>query len=176
MKTIYLIGFRGAGIRPQYKEEDGLILLGHVGIMFQDNREQILGFHPTTDALAHFANPQEALSWLRDRKLLDGCLQDDTNIFKRAYRLSKDNPILTVWQYSITVSDEIFASIKEKALTWYNEKKIFPYGLPAKDQTWDNCATFPRQLGIALPENTGSLYLYISELKKLGHIWKPEEN
>lgn len=176
MKTIYLIGFRGAGIRPQYQEEDGLILLGHVGIMFEDNREQILDFHPTADAISRFENAQAALRWLRDRKLLDGCLQDDTAIFKRAHELSQDNPHLTVWEYPIDVNEEVFASIKEKTLQWYNEGKIFPYGLPAKDQTWDNCATFPRQLGISLPEETGSLYLYIAELKQKGHAWKPEED
>jgi hypothetical protein len=143
--------------------------------MFEDHREQILGFHPTKEALAAFDSPQAALRWLRDRKTLDGSLQDDTEIFKRAYILSQDNPHLSVWQYPIEVSDETFRSIKEQTLTWYNEGKIFPYGLPAKDQTWDNCATFPRQLGIALPEATGNLYLYMGILKKEGSVWQVEE-
>jgi hypothetical protein len=175
MKTIYLIGFRGAGIRPQYQDEDGLILLGHVGIAFEGKLKQILGFHPTKEALAAFDSPQAALRWLRERKTLDGCLQDDTEIFKRASILARDNPHLTVWQYPVQLDDEKFETVKKQTFAWYNEGKVFPYGLPAQKQSWDNCATFPRQLGLALPEATGNLYLYIGILKKEGSVWQEEE-
>jgi hypothetical protein len=174
MKTIYLIGFQGTGIRPQYQNENGLILLGHVGLAFEDNRQQILGFHPTKAALATFDSPQAALKWLRDRKTLNGALQDDTEIFKRAAILARDNPHLNVWEYSIKLEDKKFDNIKKQTMTWYNEGTLFPYGLPAQNQNWDNCATFPRQLGLELPESTGNLYLYIGVLKKIGQLWKIE--
>lgn len=175
MRRVHLIGFQGVGIRPKYQNEHGLILLGHVGIAFDDSSQQILGFHPTPKSLEAFDTPQDALRWLRDRKTLEGSLQDDTTIFQRAYELSKDNPRLTVWQYDIEIADDVFDTVRDKAITWYNEVKIFLYGLPAINQTWDNCATFPRQLGLPLPETTGNLYLYIGILKKLGHPWRMEE-
>jgi hypothetical protein len=175
MKQIYLIGFRGVGIRPQYQNENGLILLGHVGFAFEDNRKQILGFHPTPQAIQAFETPQDALQWLRDRKTLDGCLQDDTAIFQRAYVLSKNNAHITVWQHSIEIENDDYSQIQSRALKWYNEGKIFPYGLPATNQTWDNCATFPRHLGLPLPETTGNLYLYIRILSKIGVPWQMEE-
>jgi hypothetical protein len=46
MKSVYLIGFVGVGLRDsRYHQEHGLIILGHVGMSFEGNRQQILGFH-----------------------------------------------------------------------------------------------------------------------------------
>ena len=47
MKQVHIIGFRGVGIRPECQNENGLILLGHVGLAFEGHEKQILGFHPT---------------------------------------------------------------------------------------------------------------------------------
>jgi hypothetical protein len=116
MKQVYLIGFRGVGIHPQYQQEHGLILLGHVGLAFEDNPKQIVGFHPTKAALATFDSPQSALKWLRERKTLDGALQDDSTIFRRAAVLSQENPRLTVWECPIALTEERYNKVKSQTL------------------------------------------------------------
>jgi hypothetical protein len=175
VSIVYLIGFQGVGIRPQYQQEHGLILLGHVGIAFAGNLQQILGFHPTVEALSQFDPPQSILQALRNRTVVDGCLQDDTAIFQRAYELSQHEPRLTVWQMPISLEAKQFEQVQLQAHLWYEQKTIFPYGLPATQQTWDNCATFPRHLNLPLPETTGHLYLYIAALKARGIAWQPAE-
>lgn len=178
MKRVFLIGFQGAGIRPRYQQEHGLILLGHVGLAFEGTPHQILGFHPTAEALKQFPTPQDTLRWLRDRHILDGSLQDDIAIFQRAFDLSQLEPRLTVWQLPIELEDTNFEVVRQQALAWYNQKTVFLYGLPieTRPQTWDNCATFPRHLGLPLPETTGHLYLYIAALKAQGQHWIPKED
>jgi hypothetical protein len=178
MKSVYLIGFVGVGMRDnRYKQEHGLIIMGHVGIAFEGRKNQILGFHPTPEAIEKLGDSATVMNWLRNRKTLDGCLQNDTEIFKRAYYLSQENPNITVWQYTITLQDNEFDKIQSQAMTWYNEKVIFSYGLPIKEgvQAWDNCATFPKQLGLPIPEPSGYLVVYIPALKSQGKQWQPED-
>jgi hypothetical protein len=38
----------------------------------------------------------------------------------------------------------------------------------------DNCATFPRKLGLPLPETTGQLRWYIAQLENTGEKWQPQ--
>lgn len=179
MKTIYLIGFIGVGIRnKQYQSEPGLIKVGHVGINFE-NDNRILGFHPTPEAINAIGGAREAMNWLRNRKdgnRLDGALQDDTAIFERAYELSLRGARCTVWQQAIEFDSDTFERIREQAYNWYEEQKLFPYAFPLsiEDIEWDNCATFPRRLGLTLPEASGQLQRYIPHLQAHGQAWKPK--
>ena len=179
VKSIDLIGFIGVGIRDkQYQAEPGLIKVGHVGICFE-NEDRILGFHPTPEAIDAIGGAREAMNWLRNRKdgnRLDGSLQDDTAIFERAYQLSLQGARCTVWQQTISVDEDTFKSIRTQANQWYEEQTLFPYAFPLSidDIEWDNCATFPRRLGLTLPETTGQLQRYIPQLQANGKAWRPK--
>lgn len=179
MKHVYIIGFVGTGIRDaRYRDEHGLIQLGHVGLTFEGEPDIILGFHPTPEAIKAIGGQEAALMWLRNRKdgnRLEGCLQNDVAIFERAYDISQTNPQTTVWQMVQELDDEIFVQCQAQAFTWYNEKRIFPYALPlpSREIAWDNCATFPRHLGLELPETSGQLQRYIPILEANGTLWKP---
>lgn len=180
MKQIYFIGFLGTGIRNvRYQNEHGLIRLGHVGIAFEDAPSFIFGFHPTSEAIEAIGGQEAALNWLRNRKAgnrLDGCLQNDSMIFERAYEISQIDPVTTVWEKAYSIEHEVFEYVQKQTMQWYNEKRIFPYALPlpSREIEWDNCATFPRRLGLVLPETSGQLQLYIAALQLDGRLWKPE--
>lgn len=180
MKQVYLIGFLGTGIRDvRYKAEHGLIQLGHVGIAFEDDPTFILGFHPAPEAIEAIGGQEAALAWLRNRKdgnRLDGRLQNDVAIFERAYEISQSNPQTSVWELAQDVDDAVFETVRNQAFEWYNEKRIFPYALPlpSREIEWDNCATFPRRLGLVLPEASGQLQHYIPVLQAGGRLWKPK--
>ncbi|MCI0713426.1 MAG: hypothetical protein L0154_24935 [Chloroflexi bacterium] len=180
MKTVSIIGFLGTGIRDvRYQQEQGLIQLGHVGLAFEGVDDLILGFHPSLEAIEAIGGQEAAMKWLRNRKAgnrLDGCLQNDLAIFERAYVISQSNPQTTVWEKVLELEDDTFETLRNQAIEWYNEKRIFPYALPlpAREIDWDNCATFPRRLGLELPEASGQLQRYIPALQAAGKRWKPK--
>jgi hypothetical protein len=73
----------------------------------------------------------------------------------------------------IEVSEETLDAIK----SWYNEKKEYPYNFPNDEGQFAegeaNCATFPHELKIPLPANTGLLKRYISAMQEKGaRLWK----
>lgn len=178
MKYVCLVGFADVGIRkPEYRNEHGLIKLGHVGILFEGVNSTILGFHPTPGAIHAIGGEDKAYDWLRNRKRLDGSLQNDTFVFDRAFDLSTSNSDLTVWQLPLLLPASEFDRVVEKASRWHWEQNIFPYMLPPKVPTenWDNCATFPRRLGLSIPESTGQLFWYIEALRHQGNRWIPKD-
>lgn len=179
MKRVYFIGFLGTGIRDvRYQKEHGLIQLGHVGLAFEGEPALMLGFHPTPEAIEAIGGQEAALKWLRNRKdgnRLDGCLHNDVAIFACAYEISQSNPRISVWELAQEVDEEAFEKLRKQAFEWYNKKRIFPYALPlpSREIEWDNCATFPRRLGLDLPETSGQLLRYIPILQAGGRLWKP---
>lgn len=179
MKTIYLIGFRGTGFRDhKYSNEPALIRAGHVGIAFEGDEMQIYGFHPTPEAAESLGNDEAVIDWLKRLKTLQGALQLDTEVFVRAHELAKGGARTQVWQMSVPLADEIFEQIKSQALLWYTRKKAFNYSFPPEEPLpdRDNCATFPRRLGLPLPEKTGQLTYFIPALAAMGSEWQPKEN
>jgi hypothetical protein len=154
-----------------------LIRAGHVGIAFEDDLGLILGFHPTPNAIESVGGEDAAIEWLKENEPLDGCLQDDTEIFKRAALLSLQGARTSVWQVVIEPGD-MYERIREETIKWYNEARIFTYAFPVRGQQpapdRDNCATFPRRLGLPLPEHTGQLTQYMLALEALGSRWTPE--
>jgi hypothetical protein len=67
-----------------------------------------------------------------------------------------------------------FERIKALTDVWYTKQKTALYGFPNPEHEADvnNCATFPKLLGIPIPENTGQLSSYIPQLQILGELWK----
>jgi hypothetical protein len=177
MKKIYLIGFRGTGFRDtRYAKEPALIRGGHVGIAFEGDEARILGFHPTPEATQSVGDDEAVIDWLKRLKTLPGALQLDTEVFLRASELAEQGASTQVWQQEISVSDEEFERVRNLAISWYTEKKLFDYSFPPEQPLpdRDNCATFPRRLGLPLPETTGKLTFYIPAMAANGSKWKPE--
>lgn len=177
MKIIYLIGFRGTGFRDsRFRAEPTLIQAGHVGMAFEGDEDRILGFHPTPEAIDAVGGESAAVTWLKAKNTLDGILQEDTSIFVRAFELSQQDARTAVWQMAVEVSDEDFERIHQQAITWYNERRIFAYAFPPDEPMADrdNCATFPRRLGLPLLDPIGQIKDYVRVLEAQGESWKPK--
>jgi len=173
MKQIYIIGFRGTGFRSEpFKRESLLIRAGHVGFYFEGEDDLIFGFHPTEEACRVVGDDEAVIAWLKAHHPMTGALYDDTAIFHRAFALADDAPT-TVWQMPLSVSDEGYERIRQQAYAWYDERKTFTYAFPSDEfaETRDNCATFPRRLGLSLPEPTGNLREYMPALQMNGERW-----
>lgn len=178
MPNVYIIGFRGTGFRDtRYSRENTLIRAGHVGLSFEGEEDTILGFRPTQEASAALGDAEAVVEWLKEHNSLDGALHLDTAIFERAYELAKVGARTVVWQMVIPLSEEEFERVRTQALKWYTEKNVFSYAFPLYDEgvvaATNNCATFPRELGLPLPEPSGRLVKYIPAIRKSGHRWKP---
>lgn len=179
MKTIYLVGFRGVGYRMEaFKDESLLIKVGHVGFAFEGEEGRVFGFHPTTDAARAIGEDAAIIAHLKRLQSLPGTVHDDTAIFRRAHALAVAGVRTQVWQFGIPVSDDEFDRIRALVWLWYTEQKTFPYAFPSEELTpdSDNCATFPRRLGLPLPEPTGQLVAYVPRLAASGQRWQPKED
>ena len=177
MKTIFLIAFRGTGFRDErYKTEDALIRAGHVGFAFEGDDEFIFGFHPTAEAIQSVGSGDAAIEWLRDKNTLDGCLQQDYLVFRRADELFHVGARTQVWKLEVEVTDEEFERIRSQALAWYNERTIFQYAFPPDEPKpdRDNCATFPRRLGLPILDPVGQIKDYVRVIEEQGQPWVPK--
>ena len=177
---ILLVGFRGIGFNPirytdpAYVHESELIKAGHVGVSL-DGGQTVYGFHPSPEALAAVANGR---AFLQEGGALRGGVYDDTEIFRRAQQLAQDEPRTTVWQQVLYVTPEQFTRIAGQITAaqaagsmldaWYRFPS--PDGAAMPPQC-DNCATWPRTLGLSIPEDTGRLRDYIPLLAQGGTPW-----
>jgi hypothetical protein len=180
MKNVYLIGFRGTGISSVFANESPLIQVGHVGFAFENDVETIYGLHPTDQEIERQGGAESLLEHLMSNGSCAATLQLDGAIFVRADLLAQEGQSTAVWQLAIALSDNRFDAAQEKATQWYNEQKEFTYAFPTRrvelTDFRDNCATFPRRLGLPIPESSGRLIKYIPELERLGTRWKPYRN
>jgi hypothetical protein len=176
MPIIRLLAFRGTGgvfdDEHDYYQEAALIRAGHVALA-DVIENKIIGFSPTPEAAEALGGEQALLEALGEHLAQAGRLQDDTAIFERAQALANQGARSQVWELPIEVSDEIFEQIK----SWYNEKKEYLYNFPDDEGLFAegeaNCATFPHQLNLPLPANTGLLKRYISAMQEKGaKLWK----
>lgn len=177
MRAIFLIGFRGTGFRDhKFANEPALIRAGHVGFFFEDDKGTIYGFHPTEEAVERVGGETEAIEWLKAKNILDGALQQDQEIFARAAVLASQGARTSVWQLPINVSDEEFDRIKAQTIAWYNAHQLFNYAFPPDEPLpdRDNCATFPRRLGLPLLDEVGQIKDYVRVLESNGTTWTDE--
>ncbi len=176
MRTIYLIGFRGTGFRDtQFANEPALIRAGHVGWAFEEETEVIYGFHPTAAAVERVGGEAEAIKWLKAKHTLDGTVQYDTAVFERAHELAQQGARTAVWQISVMVDDVEFARVHTVTINWYNEHSQYSYGFPPDEPKpdQDNCATFPRRLGLPVLDAIGQISEYVRKLEADGDRWQP---
>jgi hypothetical protein len=185
MKQVYLVGFRGTGFRDsRFIDQDPLIRAGHVGIAFEGYEGRIIGFHPTPEAVERVGGNEKVIEKLKSRdktnNTLEGMLQEDYDIFRHAYELAQrerqdDDPDTTVFQYAIELPDAEFERILHQVMTWYNEGETFLYAFPIRPlmDDRDNCATFPRRLGLPVLDDIGQIRDYVAALKQRGEVWTP---
>ena len=177
-QEVEIIGFRGDATLT---EEAQLIQLGHVGVS-TNGGEAIYGFHPSQAAVNELGD--ETLPFLKAGGAMRGQVYDDTGIFSQASKLASQGARTTVYRMPVSVSAEqysqiegsISAQVKNPSLTqgWYTlSNKVNGEYVPMPPQC-NNCATWPRTLGLPLPENTRFLHRYIPILEKLGTIWNPQ--
>lgn len=170
---LWLLGFRGA-TRASYRafaEGDPLLHTGHVGLSL-DRGATIYGFSP----LVPGAPPREVIDRLKRGETFPGVVRDDRTVFERAVVAAErgllGSPVY-LWARELDASamegigERLVAELLGQAAA---EKR---YGwLVAREGVY-NCATWPRSLGVTLPEETGQLADYIDALRRVagGRQW-----
>ena len=184
MKRIYILGFRGKGIRDHRFDNEPLISAGHVGIAFEGYDGSIIGFHPTDKAIRDAGGIEKAIAKLLDHEsgddTLEGQLYEDYAIFARANELAEQRFDLrerntTVFQYTIECTDEEFERIRKLVMQWYNEETKFTYAFPSDPlrENRNNCATFLQTAGIPKLDGNGDTTEYVPILKEQKTVWTP---
>ena len=198
------IGF--SGITPELQAQHTLIKAGHIGVSFDGGKTifgfhphpnsgaQILEFG--TVSPVEFAKHGGAKLLVGPDKLpfsggaFRGTVQNDTEVFKQANALFEKGVVgakgktTEVWQLDVQVSKEHFEQIQTQVLREVEAGSPYPswYRFPDRrpgvvmPRQCNNCATWPRTLGLPIPEKTGQLSIYIDELKIAGGetMWKPK--
>ncbi len=177
---IYLIAFRGTGgfDSPKYMNEPALIKAGHVGIQFE-GEQRVFGFHPNPQTSENMGGEDKVIELLRQHIAQPGTIQDDTEIFVRAYTLSVQGERTEVLALSYELSEERYQEIRVKLLLWYNEQTQFQYNFPQEGGGFPsgeyNCSTFPLLLGINIPTESGLLHEYVALMRQQGaESWQPK--
>jgi hypothetical protein len=174
LKTIYQLAFKGTSFKDKrFSDESGLIRAGHVGFMFDLTEHVIYGFHPTPEAIEAIGGEEAAIVHLKNHGVLDGALYDDRAIFERACFLVQNGAPTEVWIAAFFVSDADYERIRAQTILWYTDKTIFDYGFPpdAPKPNQDNCATFPRRLGLQTLDAVGQIRDVMENIRQRGEVW-----
>jgi len=174
-RNIRIVGFQGS---PRFQNEPSLIQIGHVGISL-DGGQTVFGFRPSQETvrLIETATGRNFLDVLLEGYLVPGQVYNDTAIFRRANELV--TPIRSrtaVYQLIIPVSGNEFSNIQRQLLSQI-ENGVRPpwYRLPNVGELMpsycNNCATWPRTLGINIPEQSGVLEDYMAILRNNNLRW-----
>ena len=167
-KEIDLVGFQG---NMRARGEALLVQVGHVGVSF-DGGDTIYGFRPTDAALEQIGDNLEFLRSLRDRMGFRGGIYNDTGVFQRANELGQE-----VWRIPYVMSEEEFNNIFQEFQTQLSDgPNPGWYSFPPKNGDpmplgCNNCATWPKTLGLDIPEDTGNLQNYMQAFKNVGKRW-----
>ncbi|WGG52039.1 DUF4150 domain-containing protein [Rugamonas sp. DEMB1] len=175
--TVSIFGFRGAGSTRAILAVDALhpyVVTGHVGYSF-DGGATIYGFGPK---MPGGMSAYEAVQSLKKGGSYPGIITNDTAIFESVAKnpaLGRDGVRQVVIESKIPVSqaqlDSIMAAHEKIGVNSSMDNIL--YGFPGKNSCTFNCATFPSELGIPIPEATGNMRNYMPELEKAGKPWTP---
>lgn len=178
-REVRIIGFRGIGFdvlnypepADAYQQEAVLLKAGHVGVSL-DGGKTIWGFHPTPEEWARFTADEEGIEHLKQGNFLFAGVYDDTHIFLRANALAQPTRRTAVRQMIIHVSPAEFARIEQElqraVALGSNLQMVYRFpdqGGGPMPTGYDNCATWPRTIGVDVPELTGQLREYLQYLK-----------
>ena len=182
MKQITIVSFRGTGFRhTKYKKEPGLVRAGHVGFIFEDEPETIYGFHPTQEAEDKAGGLNELIELLKKHERQPGTVQNDTEVFDRAYELAEQGELdrrTEVYQLTYELEDDAYQTARKKVLDLHETQEEMWYNFPYKDGRFAedecNCAIFPGRIGIPIPSTNGMVSEYIEEMRRQGaKVWQP---
>lgn len=176
MKTVFVFAFRGTGRSKTspFASEPPLIKLGHVGFALEENPNVIWGFRPTDEAASHFSDDSALINHLSEGKSLPGTLYNDYAIFARAAQLQKEGAQTEVRRLGLPMSDEDFDRLVKTLETITITGQHFNYALPSDDRQSDNCATFPKRIGVPLWNTKGIIREFMDDMIRLdADRWRP---
>ncbi|CAE7755132.1 chmp3 [Symbiodinium pilosum] len=173
---VQLVGF--SGDQTNYNESaPHMRWTGHVGLRFSDAPKVMFGFTPDTE----LRNDMRALvGSLLEGNSFPGKVSDDFQDFEDA-ALSPHGVIFVFWdvQGACNEKDCGLSSIL-KDMDDINKVYAFPPEAPQKyrgkaysacNSTWGalcfNCATYPKSVGLPIPEDTGMLPGYLEKMALL---------
>lgn len=175
VSELWLFGFRGA-TRASYRafaDTDPLLHTGHVGLSL-DRGATIFGFSP----LILDTSPRDSIARLKRGDTFPGIVRDDRAVFERAVdaagRGLLDSPVyLWVQTLDAPTVARIHALLRADVIEGVPAEKRYGW-LRAREGVY-NCATWPRSLGISLPEETGQMTKHIAALRRVsgGRRWTP---
>ncbi|MCE3602670.1 PAAR domain-containing protein [Massilia sp. P8910] len=178
-QSVSIIGFRGAGKpvdllgeNPPHPYE----VTGHVGYSL-DGGKTIYGFGPDVPKnMTAF----EAVQSLREGTMYKGIITDDTAVFAEVAKnpsIGRDGAPQVVIEQKIPMTqaqyDAVVAAHEARGVKMPMDDLL--YGFPKEGGCTFNCATYPSQMGIPIPETTGNMRTYMPALEEVGVPWVPKE-
>ncbi len=190
--TISLLGFRGAGTKDDLLAPDSphpYQVTGHVGYKLKD-KGPIYGFGPNvSDEIPH----HKIIESLKQGERYPGQITNDTDVFRAVATnpaVGRDGNPQVVIEQKIPFLRPQFERIKKEhnRLLAAGPSTEVLYGFPSRKSAGEgisassdgkepvfNCATFPKRLGIPIPEKTGNMRKYMTPLAEAGRPWKPNK-
>lgn len=173
MPELRLLGFRGA-TRASFREfaqADPLLYTGHVGLSL-DRGATICGFSPLAPDIA----PREVIARPKRGDTFPGIVRDDRAVFGCA-AITADRGLLGspiyLWARPLDgpTSASLRARLQSELLGQAPAERR--YGWLVAREGVHNCATWPRSLGVVLPEETDQPADYIAALRRVsgGRRW-----
>lgn len=137
--------------------DECLLYTGHVGISF-DAKTPIYGFNPDTGDLPGWLVIERLKEKAASFEPYPGVVTDDTSVFNKAKALGLTYKIL-----EYVYPEPEFNEIK----TAFNKSRIktgLTYSFPGQGGDC-NCATWPQEIGLALPHSNGMMKEYIASFE-----------
>lgn len=189
-----------AAVKAEANEVSPLLLAGHVALSF-DGGKTLYGFTPKTKLSA-----DEVIDMLRAGKVFPGQVAIDTKHYQiAAKKAAEAGWVIEQKRVVMTLDpdeqpalaqlarDEMAASERGEHAHGYKfapknleppRDSIATNGQPFPGECIANCATWPRFLGVRIPETSGRMTEYMRELNKWaeadapipGHAPKPEDS
>jgi len=180
LRTVSLYGFRGAGdLSPEglNTAEHPYLRTGHVGYSLNGGYD-INGFGPDVPP---DMSPSSTIESLKNGGSYAGKIDNDTKVFEMVAKepeIARSGLPQEVIEQKIQVPRRTFEAIKsaQDRIGIDVATENARYSFPGKDGTFAegtfNCATFPEELGIPVPESTGNMKSYMPALEQVGQPWK----
>lgn len=179
-----------ADIENEANRRSALLLAGHVAMSF-DGGKTLYGFTPDTPGMS----AADVVKLLRERKTFPGKVDDDTSHYTIAYEYAKKHGWkIEVEHVAVTFDPSELPAIAQRvhdemAVTARGEHP-HAYWFPPKGATTPpdsvaengqaypgeciaNCATYPRLVGVPIPEQSGRMTDYMVKLKEWANADAP---
>lgn len=167
-----------------YSADDPLLRAGHVGVTFDGGRT----YYGLTPATADMPL-DDVIAKLKAREVFPGKVDDDTRHFALAEAMAREGwntaPVRAVVMFDRTEQPELFQEVMaakaaadrgeyDLGYAWPFRKpkdgQSYPGGTAPNGQRFDatcvhNCATYPGTIGIPIPERSGRMEDYMTELE-----------